>query len=130
MDSIGVEDGGLTADALLAAVGELMERPLTPLSDGELVRLLLAVEHAARAVAVIQHRLTMTVDAARSQRMWCAEVDCGGGVRDRRAVECARLAELVGDFDAVNGPADPMALAEKISRFTRRGSGAERSENE
>ena len=37
---MGVEIGGPTADALLAAVGKLVEQSLTPLSDRGVVKLL------------------------------------------------------------------------------------------
>ncbi|MQY17088.1 HNH endonuclease signature motif containing protein [Nocardia macrotermitis] len=63
MHSTGVEQGKVSADTLLAGVGELLERPLTPLTDGELVELLREVERAARMTVAVQHQLLIEVDS-------------------------------------------------------------------
>jgi len=51
-----------SAEALLAAVGELVEQSLTPLSDNETVELLRGVERAARMLVAVQHRVLIEVD--------------------------------------------------------------------
>jgi hypothetical protein len=61
MDSIS-ERAGTTADELLAAVGELIERPLAPLSDDEAAELLCGVERAARMLVAVRHRVMIEVD--------------------------------------------------------------------
>ncbi|WP_235747373.1 HNH endonuclease signature motif containing protein [Nocardia coffeae] len=63
MNSMGVEPGGSTADVLLAAVGELVEQSLTPLSDRGVVELLRGVERAARMLVAVQHRVLIEVDS-------------------------------------------------------------------
>ncbi len=61
MHSISDPPAGPCAGSLLAAVGELLERPLVGLSDEESVELLRGVERAARMLCAVQHRLLIEV---------------------------------------------------------------------
>ncbi|MFF3568508.1 DUF222 domain-containing protein [Nocardia jiangxiensis] len=63
MDSNSAPTGGPNADALLAAVGDLVEQSLTPLSDRGVVELLRGVERAARMLVAVQHRVLLEVDS-------------------------------------------------------------------
>src|SRR5262245_44074569 len=85
MDSNGVGTGGSAADALLAAVGELVECSLTPLPDRGVVELLRGVERAARMLAAVQHRVLIEVD------LRSIPVDSGAKTIKRFLMETLRL---------------------------------------
>ena len=85
MDSISGETGERAAGALLAAVGELVERSLTPLPDRDVVELLRGVERAARMLAVVQHRVLIEVDSR------SIPVDSGAKTIKRFLMETLRL---------------------------------------
>ncbi|OXR47427.1 hypothetical protein B7C42_00550 [Nocardia cerradoensis] len=62
MHSNAREDADQVARPLLAAVSELFERSLTPLSDGQLVEAMRDVESWARRLTAIQHRLLIEAE--------------------------------------------------------------------
>ncbi|WP_194837185.1 HNH endonuclease signature motif containing protein [Nocardia sp. XZ_19_369] len=57
MSSSGEEHQGRVADPLLGAVADLLERPLTPMSDDKIIELLRDVEQATRRLVAVGHRL-------------------------------------------------------------------------
>ncbi len=62
MHSNGGSTAKPSATALLAAARDLVEQPLTTLSDAETVELLRGVERAARMLTAVQHRLLIEVN--------------------------------------------------------------------
>jgi len=62
MHSNGEPTAKPSAEALLAATGNLIEQSLTPLSDPETIELLRGVERAARMLTAVQHRLLIEVN--------------------------------------------------------------------
>ncbi|WP_067675464.1 DUF222 domain-containing protein, partial [Nocardia miyunensis] len=88
MHSNSERTGGPTADALLAAVGELLEQSLTPLSDRGVVELLRGVERAARMLVAVQHRVLIEVDSR------SIPADTGARTIKRFLMETLRLSNV------------------------------------
>lgn len=62
MHSSGGEIAEQVVGPLSAAVSDLLERSLVPLSDGDLVEVMRGVERCARRLAAVQHRLVIEAE--------------------------------------------------------------------
>ncbi|MQY23863.1 HNH endonuclease signature motif containing protein [Nocardia macrotermitis] len=122
MDSIGVEIGRPSAEALLSDVGELVECSLTPLADGELVDLLRGVERAVRMLAAVQHRALIEVDSrsipadsdAKTIKRFLMETlrlsHAEAGARVRAAAKVGVFSNMAGDEREPELPCTAAAL--------------------
>lgn len=122
MNSNSAPTGGPNADALLAAVGELVEQALTPLSDRGVVELLRGVERAARQLVAVQHRVLIEVDSrsipatsgAKTIKRFLMETlrlsNVEAGARVRAAQRVGVLGNLAGDEREPELPCTATAL--------------------
>ncbi|MFF3567556.1 DUF222 domain-containing protein [Nocardia jiangxiensis] len=113
---------GPDAAALLAAVGELVERSLTPLSDDAVVELLRGAERAARMLAAVQHRVLIEVDSrsipansgAKTIKWFLMETlrlsHAAAGARVRAAARVGVFHNLAGDEREPELPCTAAAL--------------------
>lgn len=62
MHSSGGEIAEQVVGPLSAAVSDLLERSLVPLSDGDLVEVMRGVERCTRRLAAVQHRLLIEAE--------------------------------------------------------------------
>jgi len=113
-----------SADALLAAVGGLLDRSLTPLSDNQTVEVLRGVERAARMLAAVQHKVLIEVDERSIPAL------SGAKTIKRFLMETLRLsageagarvhaAAWVGEFHDLNGAAREPGLPRTAAALRR-----------
>ncbi|MQY20115.1 HNH endonuclease signature motif containing protein [Nocardia macrotermitis] len=134
-NSEGIEE--LTAEALLAAVGDLLDRPLTPLSDSAVVEFLRGIERAARILTAVQHQVLIDIDSrsipantgAKTIKRFLTETlrlsHAEAGARVRAATRVGTFRNLAGDEREPELPCTAAALRRgDISAEHARGIGA------
>ncbi|WP_067680220.1 HNH endonuclease signature motif containing protein [Nocardia miyunensis] len=122
MHSNSEQAGGPNADALLAAVGELVEQSLTPLPDRDVVELMRGVERAARMLVAVQHRVLIEVDSrsipadtgAKTIKLFLMETlrlsNVEAGARVRAATRVGTFCDMSGAELAPELPCTAIAL--------------------